>query len=897
MVLIKQVTGNLSGGVTTLAEAHRLPNQTREQINAEPSVRDGLRKRAKTDYLGKFDGDFDNAKFHFVTGSPLFTGGPTKHMLAVKTDGVSAVDLDSGDQLGIYKCTRDSNGFITGGAPVVSADLAYLAENSPDPQKDFQLLTVEDATIVLNKKAVAAKGSTSTTRPDPNDYAYFFCKGLTGQSTQTKGDVTLAFERWNHNNAGTTTYRTTIPQAFAISGTTYTYDTQFGNPADMCSMVRIAFAGENSWVAPTTAASSDFIFPHTDDTTDFPTVNRSVTYNTSGSNSATFKIYPHAVLPIKIGQGSGFIEGSFEAGYSGGDDFVSFFYGTVPSLDSLPLMCHNGKTVKVLGTPTTEYDDYYLTFRTDNGAYWGRGVWEESTSQPWIKYGPDPDTMPHVLVRRQDTTLGTVTGTSLAYYYEWAPMDGTVTDINDGDGWSTREVGDDITNPHPAFFDKTIAAMTVYQGRLAFCTPEGDVCLSEAGKLFNFYRTATLALLDSDPIILTVSGGDAGRYRHLIPFSRELLIVGDNAQFSLNNGGGVVSPATVSIDRVSGYEVSEYATPTVLENTAVFVSQGEARTQVWQMYRENDTAYNAIESSDSIPGYITGTVSGITTSSVVGAYALSNGTQDLLMHSYFRQGNQVVMQSWWKMRVAGASRVNFAYFYGDTLYISATRTTDGGTETVALSYEPDNETVFKADLFNAPEAADLDYITGTGVTEITVPYGISSDDTVFVYNTTDDAELTVQSVTTGASSAVISVVGDVTTKSLVYGIRFDMSVRLHHPTLPIRNTEGSQSPERAARVLINKMDMTYTDTRPFEVKVESPYRQTRTYSRPATLIGNLSSVLENPRNSSGVLELGIHLPTEEADITITDTSPWPVRLENIQWEMSYRARSKTWAGR
>jgi hypothetical protein len=315
------------------------------------------------------------------------------------------------------------------------------------------------------------------------------------------------------------------------------------------------------------------------------------------------------------------------------------------------------------------------------------------------------------------------------------------------------------------------------------------------------------------------------------------------------------------------------------------------------MYRENDTAYNAIESSDSIPGYITGTVSGITTSSVVGAYALNNSTQDLLMHSYFRQGNQVVMQSWWKMRVAGASRVNFAYFYGDTLYISATRTTDGGTETVALSYEPDNESVFKADLLNTPEAADLDYITGTGVTEITVPYGISSDDTVFVYNTTDDVELTVQSVTTGASSAVISVVGDVTTKDLVYGIRFDMSVRLHHPTLPIRNTEGSQSPERAARVLINKMDMTYTDTRPFEVKVESPYRQTRTYSRPATLIGNLSSVLENPRNSSGVLELGIHLPTEEADITISDTSPWPVRLENIQWEMSYRARSKTWAGR
>lgn len=898
MALIKQVTGNLSGGVTTLAEAHRLPNQTEEQINAEPSLRDGLRKRAKTDYAGKFSGDFADAKFHFVTGPPLFTGGPTKHMLAVKTDGISAVDVDSGDTLGVYTLTRDSLGNINGGTPVAASDLAYLSDGSPSAASDFQMVTVEDTTFVLNKKAVVDKGDSTSTIPDPNDYAYLFVKGLVGQSSRTAGEMTLKFERYNSNNVGTTKYTSTLLQAFGVVGATHPTElaSQFGNPSDMCSVARQSFKGENGHTAPTDLASSDYLIPYTDDTTDFPTTSKTIEYNEQHNASASFKLYPHSVLPLKIEQGFGFVEGTLESGYSGGDDFISFFYRSVRSLEDLPLMCHNGKTVRVEGAADTDYDDYYLTFKTVNG-YWGKGVWEETTSQPWIKYFPDATTMPHVLIRRQDTTLGTVTGTGLAYYYEWAPMDGTVSDINDGEGWTPRKVGDDTTNPHPAFFDKTIEAMTVYQGRLALMTPEGDVSLSEAGNLFNFYRSTTLTVVDSDTISVSVTGGDAGFFRHMVPFSRELLLMGDGSQYSLNNGGGVVSPATVSIDQVAGYEVSPTARPTVLENTAVFVSQGQARTQVWQMFRENDTAYTATETSEAIPGYIKGTVTHIATSSVVGGFAMINGTQDMYMHSYFRQGNQIAMQSWWKMRVAGCSKITHAHYYGDTLYMCAVKDANGGTETVVLTHESDNEQVYKADLVRTAASSEISYTSADDKSTVTIPYGMQAGDTLFAYNETDDVELDVLERTNSATQGTFKLAGDMTAKTIVYGIRMDMSVKLHHPTLPLRNNTGSQSPERAMRVLINKMDLTYTDTRPFEVKVKSTHRPTRTYRRPATLIGSLEGILENPRNSSGVLELGIHLPTEEADITISDDNPWPVRLENIQWEMNYRPRAKTWAGR
>jgi len=113
MVLIKQVTGNLIGGVSTLAEAHRQPNQTQSQTNAEPSIREGLRKRAKTTYKGSFATNPTNAKFHSI-----FQDGVEEYVLAATTDSVQAMDAQTGTNLGVYKLTRNSSGTVTGSALV-----------------------------------------------------------------------------------------------------------------------------------------------------------------------------------------------------------------------------------------------------------------------------------------------------------------------------------------------------------------------------------------------------------------------------------------------------------------------------------------------------------------------------------------------------------------------------------------------------------------------------------------------------------------------------------------------------------------------------------------------------------------------------------------------------------
>lgn len=903
MVLIKQVTGNLVGGVSTLAEAHRQPNQTKSQTNAEPSIIEGLRKRAKTTFKGAFATNPSSAKFHSI-----FQDGVEEYVLAATTDSVQAMDAQTGDNLGVYKLTRNTGGSITGGTPVTPTDLAYLNNASPsgtspfttpDPVKDFEFLTLGDTTLILNRKVFTDEHVVSGTTPDTLFWGYVFLKQLASPSSSQPSKLTIEFQRSDY--AGQLTEATVVvPQAPVPYNTQYDLDKQHVRPDLMLSMLRKRIEGGSSYPV----LFDDMYFPG-DDGQDIPTTNESFAYDST--NSQTWPVMDTYVLPLAIdGSNHGIAENidNLKAHYSNGEAFVSAFTDKVSYIDDLPTVCHNGKTVRVTGNPASDQDDYYVTFRTTEG-FFGKGVWEETAYFPYNKVGPDPAKMPHLLIRRQDDISGTVTGTASQIYFEYAPLDGSVSDINDGDPWGYQRCGDN-SQPKPAFLGdiskgirKGIEDMFFYNNRLGFITRDGDISLSEAGSYFQFYRKSVNQLLDTDPIHASISGATTGKFRYAIPFSRELLVLGDNVQYSLNNGGGVTSPRTISIDRISGYEMSQQARPVVLENTAVFASSGTNHNQVWQMYRQDDVSYNAAETTEAVPGYIQGPAIGLAASSVVGMIAVPTDTGRLFCHNYFRQGNQLLQQAWWELLPANIGKVRFAQFVGDTLRIVVEKKTSADASTsqlVVIDYEPDNADTFHADYASSGTFSGS-YNATTDQTSIVLPYGTTDDDTVAVYNLTQSVWEDVVSVTPGASSTTVYLDGDVAGDTLQVGVPFNFSVGLHAPVLAIRNTERTQSPERAQRVLVNKMDLTYTDTLPFDVEIDSKHRAARVFNRPYNITGDIGAKADTPDPQSGVLEVGIHLPTDDLEITIRDTSSNPVKLENIQWEMNYRPRARTWAGR
>ena len=72
--------------------------------------------------------------------------------------------------------------------------------------------------------------------------------------------------------------------------------------------------------------------------------------------------------------------------------------GKVSSPAELPRQFINNARIQVLSGESSDGDDYWVTFKTDNGANEGVGVWEE-TIGPGVKNGFNVDTLPHALIR------------------------------------------------------------------------------------------------------------------------------------------------------------------------------------------------------------------------------------------------------------------------------------------------------------------------------------------------------------------------------------------------------------------------------------------------------------------------------------------------------------------
>jgi len=86
--------------------------------------------------------------------------------------------------------------------------------------------------------------------------------------------------------------------------------------------------------------------------------------------------------------------GQFDAMTSGGQggSAISIAKGKVSSPADLPRQFINNARIQILSNEGSDGDDYWVTFKTDNGATSGVGVWEE-TIGPGVNNGFNTDTL------------------------------------------------------------------------------------------------------------------------------------------------------------------------------------------------------------------------------------------------------------------------------------------------------------------------------------------------------------------------------------------------------------------------------------------------------------------------------------------------------------------------
>lgn len=351
-----------------------------------------------------------------------------------------------------------------------------------------------------------------------------------------------------------------------------------------------------------------------------------------------------------INEGSGFIHiiapggdnirsVATEDGYA--NQLINAVTHEAQSFTKLPLEAPNGYKVKISATNNGTSDKYYVQYDALNK------VWRETVG--WgVQVGLDARTMPWALVRQAN---GSFQMTQL--------------------GYANRTCGDNDTNPMPSLVGQTINDVFFFRNRLGFLSGE-NIVMSRTAKYFNFFPPSVANLSDDDPIDVAVSHNRISILKYAVPFSEQLLLWSDQAQFVLSSSG-VLTPKSIQLDLTTEFDVDDTARPYGVGRGVYFAAPRASFTSIKRYYAVQDVSdvKDAEDISAHVPSYIPNGVFSIHGSGTENfACVLTTGAPNkLFMYKYLFLDGELKQQAWSHWEFSEGTRILAAQCIGSTMYL------------------------------------------------------------------------------------------------------------------------------------------------------------------------------------------------------------------------------------
>jgi len=577
MASVTQKITSYLGGVSKQPDDRKFPGQVSDIINGLPDVTFGLTKRPGFEFISTLKtgsvGYYDSSKWFYIGRDD-----DEQYIGCIRYGSPSTIEIWNTDGT---SCTVNYTG--------TAQD--YL--DALDPIEDYDVLTVQDTTIITNKTttvAAQAAPAAATTK--------YYTLRINGSETSSEYFMRL--------NDGTTSYyfeaqdRTdpayAAPETATSPYITRNSDTIGSTPVETLSAkqilddVEVAFA---RWVA---SGLTNFSYFRTDDTV---VMNVPLSYNfiaRGGAGGDLFTYYQDEVenvtdLPIQELSGrkvkvtnTSDPEASYWAifeiedgdragevtltaggtGYTGAIGVATTTTGngsglTVDTTDTAGVITSfrvndPGQGYLVGDTVTISGGGGDATFTVDT--VYGKGIWVE-TIDPTVSPGLDASTMPHQL---KNTALNT---------FELLEIP-----------WVDRLTGDDITNIPPSFVGNKINGSFFYSNRLGFLT-QSNVSMSQAGDFYNFYFKTATAIADNDPIDLNTSSIRPTLLYAAVGVPSGLLLFSENEQFLMFSADAALTPQSSVIRSLSNYEMERTIHPVNDGVDVIFASRAPGYLKVF----------------------------------------------------------------------------------------------------------------------------------------------------------------------------------------------------------------------------------------------------------------------------------------------------------------------------
>ena len=905
---------NLLQGVSQQSPTVRFPGQCEEQINALPSVTEGLTKRPPARLIKQLGNVAEEGDFvHFINRSD------TERYV------VTLQNRTRGDNRGVLRAFNLATGNeatiegVTGG---YAYDSDYLVNTTEaDAHKNFKALTVGDSTLLLNTTKVVAEGSQLSDASDKSKALAYVKQGdyskkyglsfrdiggaaTSGASFAVTFDLTrrhwgddyhelatIAITdggsgyadddiptinwgtlQWDEQpsldftisggvitgvtitHAGGTEKNQTLPGAtYASDPGTNVYVTSYasdsalkGAAADTAKIAKgLTLALQNA----ADSSVDDFVLASDDTVGGVP----AAAYSADVAAAYTFKDKDGSITIDRTDGGDFFLEAVDGLAGQG----LGLVHKEVDSLSDLPVRAPDGFRVAVRGDAESGEDDYYLRFEANDGQAFGEGGWVEIVG-PALKTSLDESTLPLQLI---NTGVDTFT------------LDTT--------GWASRKAGDDDTNPFPSFVGKTLNNFVFYKNRLGFIFQDSLV-LSEAGELFNFFRTSVRTLLDTAPIDVATSVPKVTNLMTSVAFQESLLLFAERGQFVVK-GDPVLSNKTISIEAVTNYDVETTQEPLALGSYIYFpfVRGDFLGLQEYSLNASTDV-YDSVDITNQVPAYLSkGDTLTITGSSSASLIAVSPGGRTFYIYKYYFNGREKILSSWGKvtlpMNVVGME------FFNSSLYVLASKA--GQTYLTELKCEPMRTETDTTGGFTV----HLDFLKrhqfAEAVTDL--PAGRSID-IGFEAETADDVQVYDKN---GDKVKVLGVAGsgaliNTNNEDCFSGVAYDMEYTFSEPVLRLGKPPTASG---LSRMILRNGTLFFSEATDFRVEVSPFARDTQVFHYSPNVI-NVTST-DSLIQKGGKLRFSIFTQAADSVIKIINDGPFTSSFQSCEFEANVHVRA------
>jgi len=569
---------------------------------------------------------------------------------------------------------------------------------------------------------------------------------------------------------------------------------------------------------------------------------------------------------------------------------TSSIKGTVDSITDLPTIAEHNFTVRIQGSATTAFDDYFVKFEATAGSGFGPGVWRETVA-PNINYLFDKSTMPHTLVRNANGTF-------------------TFGQFN----YTGRIAGDTTTAPNPTFVGSKIKNINLFRNRLVFLADE-NVILSAADAFERFFPETVQTSLDSDPIDISSGGTSVNFLNSSLAFANTLLLFSLHGQFRLDTGstaiGTSLTPKTATVTAITTFDIVDTIDPIGVGRTVYFgIPKGDFNgLREYFLPDASGPIPLSEEVTSSVPRFVPDNL--VSMSPSVSEEVITMISKDqprrIYLYKFFFDDDQKLQSSWSYWEVAanksllGGSVLDSDLYtiveYSDGVYLEKTQlrpeTVDSGTEFEILLDRKTTEATCSTSLINSG---------ALGVqTVITLPYPMANTGTMAVVGRFDSnntiahgqvIKATAETLTGGASgNGTMTVPGDLSSAKFFVGEIYNMTYQFSTPYLKETPPGGGLAVLAGPRLQLRTWSIIFDETSNFSIKITPSQRDEQTYPFNGYKIGSGQFPVGTPSLATGKFRVPVMAQNIEAKIVLFSDSPLPCRVQSAEWEGWYQERA------